>query len=346
MEIILTVIITLGITFFVFLRIFERKSKEQNEQLKELSKSLTESIEKANPMDYLIKQQEIATSTKETTTTIKEDFSIVLREIQKMNLNTENRNTLNQEVFKKVNELSNIMVNHKSRGNFGEFQLSNIMSIYCGESKDIYGMQFTLKNGFIADCVLKSPDSKKFLCIDSKFPLDNYNHIIDDSNSEDKIKSYQNLFKADVKKHINDIAKKYITSETEPYAVMFVPSEAIFQYIAAENSELIEYGHRKKVLMVSPTTLIGVVFTIMSLTKDLKRAKNTKKIEKLIVDMLPDIERLETRHSKLTATMQTLLKYTDEESKSIEKIGNKVRKVHAGFVDETEEESEKEMIKN
>lgn len=241
------------------------------------------------------------------------------------------------DTYSVVDSLSKVMLNQKRRGNFGEFQLSNIMAVYCGDNQNIYSMQYQLKNGTIVDCALNCPGDERILAIDAKFPLENYNRIIDSDNEYDFIERYKTNFKNDVKKHINDIFIKYINIETQPYAVMFVPSEAIYQYIAGENPELIDYAHTKKVLIVSPTTLLGVVFTIINLTKDLNRAKHSKEIEKTVSSLKENVDRLVERHEKAIRNCNTLLKSLEDTSKSIDKIESKVVKVFDGYVDEIDD---------
>jgi len=242
-----------------------------------------------------------------------------------------------KDTFRKVDDLSKIMVNQKSRGNYGEYQLSSIMAIYCGESQSIYSMQYRLQNNMIVDCALKTPGDDKIIGIDAKFPLENYQRIIDQNSSDELLDTYQARFSQNIKKHIQDIANKYITMETQPYAIMFVPSEAIYQYIASEHPDLIEYGHKRKVLLVSPTTLLGVVFTIINLTKDLHRSKHTKEIERNIVRLKDDIDRLVERHNRSLRQLDTLKNSLEETNKSITKIDNLVNKVVDGYVEEEEE---------
>ena len=102
------------------------------------------------------------------------------------------------------------------------------------------------------------PGEEKVMIIDSKFPLENYQNLLKDSLGDLEVQKYESLFKQNIKKHINDIAKKYITSETVENAVMFIPSEAIYMYVCANCSDMIEFAHKKHILITCPTTLIGV----------------------------------------------------------------------------------------
>lgn len=175
-----------------------------------------------------------------------------------------------------MHEINVIMTNTKKRGTFGEYQLYHILSLYCGDNQHIYEEQYHLSNGKIGDAALHLPGNTKVLIIDSKFPMENYLKIVD--NPKDI--SYHNEFKKNVKKHIDDISNKYITEETLEEAVMFIPSEAIYLYLCDECADLYDYAHNKKVLMTSPSTLMGVVFTLINITKDFNRSENIKRNRK------------------------------------------------------------------
>ena len=230
--------------------------------------------------------------------------------------------------------MNDVMVNKKSRGNWGEYQLNNLLSIYAGTSQEIYEIQYTLKNSYIGDVALHLPDTEKVLIIDSKFPAENYQNLLKENISELELEKYQSLFKQNIKKHINDISKKYITDETIESAVMFIPSEAIYYYVCSECSELVDYAHSKHVLITSPTTLLGVVFTLVNLTKDVKRRKNIKKLEKDIVGMFEDANRLVTRIDTLNKSINKLIASTKDVQTSAEKICGKIVKIHDGYTED------------
>ncbi len=237
-------------------------------------------------------------------------------------------------VYDTIQSVNNMMINKKTRGNFGEYQLNHLLNIYAGESNEIYETQYKLNNNTIADVALRLPEENKVLIIDAKFPLENYMHMLEDGISELQLSKYQSLFKQNVKKHIDDISKKYITKETLESAVMFIPSEAIYFYICSECAELIDEAHKKHILITSPTTLLGVVFTLVNITKDIKRTKNIKQLEKDIVNMFDDVVRLRERTLKLDRSIEALLNASKDMKISCEKIGNKIEKIHDGYCEE------------
>lgn len=241
-----------------------------------------------------------------------------------------------QDIYTRVNALNDIMVNKKSRGNWGEYQLNNLLSVYAGDNQNIFETQYTLKNGYIGDVALHLPDTDKVLIIDSKFPLENYQNLLRDDVGDLEIQKYESLFKQNIKKHISDIAKKYITSETVENAVMFIPSEAIYMYVCGNCSDMIEFAHKKHILITCPTTLIGVVFTLVNITKDFNRNKHIKSLEKDIVGMYEDAKRLAERLEGLDKTINKLQSSSKDVRTSAEKICGRIVKIHDGYEPEEE----------
>mgnify|MGYP003097759283 CR=1 FL=1 len=283
----------------------------------------------------MLKQQENITSVKAISDNLFQMQQLLERKFNELELSTTGSTQILSNVSQDINEMNRVMINKKSRGNWGEYQLDTLLSIYCGESKEIYQMQYTLGNGMIGDAALKLPGNKKILIVDSKFPMENYVRILDSSNETDRTR-YSGLFKIDIKKHIDDIMKKYITKETVDLAVMFIPSEAIYTYICAENEDLVAYAHTKHILLTSPTTLLGVVFTLINATKDFNRSNHIKDIEKSIILMADDARRLGERMDKVQSSTDILEKSLKDARISADKISNRIQRLADGYVEEKE----------
>ena len=227
------------------------------------------------------------------------------------------------QMISDMHDINVIMTNTKKRGTFGEYQLYHILSLYCGDNSHIFESQYHLSNGKIGDAALHLPGNTKVLIIDSKFPMENYLKIVD--NPKDVV--YRNEFKKNVKKHIDDISSKYITEETLEEAVMFIPSEAIYLY-------LYDYAHNKKVLMTSPSTLMGVVFTLINITKDFNRSENIKEIEQRIIKLKEDTNRLDERYDRVMKNLGSLEKSLKELEISKNKISKTINQAYDGAIEE------------
>ena len=132
-----------------------------------------------------------------------------------------------------VQNLNNVLTDKKTRGIFGEVQLYQVLSSAFGNNSEIYQKQYKLSNGTMADAVIFAPEPVGTICIDSKFPLENYRRIFEDI-SENKLENEKN-FEQNLKKHIDDISSKYIIkNETTDQAILFLPAEAILNMLIQE----------------------------------------------------------------------------------------------------------------
>jgi DNA recombination protein RmuC len=208
------------------------------------------------------------------------------------------------EAQKKIDGLTTNMVSlqellgdKRSRGAFGEVQLEGLVrNIMPPQS---YEMQYSLPNGSRADCVLKLPEPTGMVAVDSKFPLENYHRMFDAASPAEKLVA-ERQFKADIKKHVDDIANKYIIANvTSDGAVMFVPAEAVFAEIHAHHPEVVDYAMQRRVWIVSPTTLMAVLNTARAVMKDVETRKQVHIIKDELGKLGKEFGRFDERMKKL-----------------------------------------------
>ncbi|PKO91329.1 MAG: DNA recombination protein RmuC [Betaproteobacteria bacterium HGW-Betaproteobacteria-1] len=193
-----------------------------------------------------------------------------------------------------VVSLQELLGDKRSRGAFGEVQLEGLVRNLLPENA--FEFQYTFDNKTRADCVLKLPEPTGLVAVDSKFPLENYEGMFADG--ADRISPA--VFKTGVKKHIDDIASKYIIpGVTSDGAVMFLPAEAVFAEIHAHHRDLVEYAHRKRVWIVSPTTLMAVLNTARAVLKDTETRKQVHIIQEELSKLGKDFALFDGRMKKL-----------------------------------------------
>ncbi len=193
-----------------------------------------------------------------------------------------------------VVSLQELLGDKRSRGAFGEVQLEGLVRNLLPESA--FEFQYTFANKTRADCVLKLPEPTGLVAVDSKFPLENYEGMF--AEGPDRISPA--VFKTGVKKHIDDIAGKYIIpGVTSDGAVMFLPAEAVFAEIHAHHRDLVEYAHRKRVWIVSPTTLMAVLNTARAVLKDTETRKQVHIIQEELSKLGKDFALFDGRMKKL-----------------------------------------------
>lgn len=212
-----------------------------------------------------------------------------------------------------VHSITQVMTNAKQRGSWGEYQLESLIRTYLGDSDRIYSVQYHLQNGKISDGAFHLPDTDKVLCIDSKFPMENYIKMCEETGDE---AYYERELRKNIKKHIQDVATKYITEETLNEAILFIPNEGVFAWLCGPGSDLMELAMANHVMLVSPTTLGGVVFNLLASTKNFWRVQNLDQMEKQIETLELQADNLVSLAQKVRKTEQQLDKQSAELSKA------------------------------
>jgi DNA recombination protein RmuC len=193
-----------------------------------------------------------------------------------------------------VVSLQELLGDKKSRGAFGEVQLEALVRNTLPPAA--FAMQYTLSTGARVDCVLRLPDPTGLVCVDSKFPLENYHRMLAPGANDVERAAAQRQFRADVRRHVDDIARKYILpNETSDGAVMFVPAEAVFAEIHAYSAEVVDYANSKRVWIVSPTTLMAVLNTARAVLKDVETRKQIHVIREALARLAVEFARFDER---------------------------------------------------
>jgi len=225
-----------------------------------------------------------------------------------------------------VVSLQQLLGDKRSRGAFGEVQLEGLVRNLL--PPDAYEFQAQLTPLVRVDCLLKLPAPTGNVSVDSKFPLENYQRMLDTSLAQVERNAMQALFRADVKKHIDDIAKKYIIpGKTADGAVMFLPAEAVFAEIHAYHPELVAFAQQRRVWIVSPTTLMAVLNTARAVLKDVETRKQVHVIQQELVRLAKDFGMFEDRMGKLATHIRQAHEDVEQVQISTRKISTRFREI-------------------
>lgn len=193
--------------------------------------------------------------------------------------------------------LKDVLANKQARGAYGQARMEAI--IRDGLHASAYSFQTTLTNGSRPDCLIRLPDSELRLVIDSKFPLEAFNALKAASGAAE-IKAAEARLRADVLKHIKDVAEKYlIAGETHETAIMFVPSESIYAELYERFEDMIQKAHRAQVIVASPNVLMLLIQTMQAIFKDARMREQAGVIKIEVARLLEDVGRLKERVSDL-----------------------------------------------
>ena len=243
------------------------------------------------------------------------------------------RLALIDEAQKRITELSSnvvslqeVLTDKRSRGAFGEVQMAGLIGNVMPEGS--YELQYSLSNGTRVDCMMFLPDPTGHIAIDSKFPLDSFQKMMDDEASDSERVSANKQFRLDIKKHIKDISTKYIIeNETADGAIMFIPAEAVFAEIHAHQPQLVDEANRARVWMVSPTTLMAVLTTARAVLKDSATRKQVHVIQDHLVSLAKDFDRFRIRMDNLSKHIQQANKDVADVHISANKISSRFEKI-------------------
>lgn len=256
------------------------------------------------------------------------------------------------EAQKKIDLLSNdivslqsVLTDKKTRGIFGEVNLKHILVSVFGENNTrIYELQHKLENGTIVDCMLFAPEPLGNIAIDSKFPLENYQAMVNKNNSEIVRNNAEKLFKADMKKHIDAIADKYIIpGVTSDQAILFLPAEAIFAEVNAYHQDIIDYAYQRRVWITSPTTLISTLTTIEIIMKNMDRDKYAREIQKELQILGIEFKRYKERWDKLSRSIEGVSRDVKDIHTTTNKITTKFDSISKAEMEKIEYDEDEEM---
>jgi len=232
-----------------------------------------------------------------------------------------------------VVSLQELLGDKRSRGAFGEVQLEALVRNVLPPAA--FEMQYTLSNGTRADCVLRLPPPTGLVPVDSKFPLENYHRMFDRDADPAERALARKQFRADVRKHVDDIAGKYIVAgETSDGAVMFIPAEAVFAEIHAYHAEVVEYASARRVWIVSPTTLMAVLNTARAVLKDVETRKHIHVIKDELAKLGVDFMRFDERMKKLADHIRQAHQDAEDVQTSSRKISQRFQQIEAAEIDE------------
>ena len=342
-----TILILIIIAFFLFFikkknagedsslqEIMQQQMVENMLILKENLKSLKEDIHH-NARNF---QDNLREQNRDMNANVKLQFTESQKLISEITKEITEVKESNKQVFTMTEQLSNlekVLTNQKQRGNWGESSLQLILSNFLPDG--VYKMQYGYKNGEIVDAVISLKE--KILPIDSKFSIDNYRRCIDAENDDDK-KFFADEFKKDIKKRIDETCKyiNEVDENTLPFAFMFIPSEAIYYdlnagdngHLKVNTQKLLDYAQERKVIIVSPTSILAYLHLVISGIKDSKIEENTREIKKKVEQLGKHLGSYEDFIKKLGSSMSTSVNHYNSAYKELKKIDKDVYKITEG----------------
>jgi len=234
------------------------------------------------------------------------------------------------ELAGQVTTLQGVLANKQTRGAFGQWRMEVI--VQDGLPKGTFAFQHTLSNRTRPDCCVFLPDRRP-LVIDAKFPLEAFTAYRDAKTDEERKVGAARL-RADVTRHLADIAQKYlIPGETQDTAFMFVPSESIYAELHDGFDDVLQKAYRARVVVVSPSILMLAIQVMQQIQRDARMREAADQIRDEVARLARDVGLLGDRVRKLQTHFNQANEDIRQSIVSIEKIeahGERIQQVELG----------------
>jgi DNA recombination protein RmuC len=204
------------------------------------------------------------------------------------------------DMSKGITELQNILQAPKLRGNKGEMWLEELLAQMLGRKH--FQMQYAFKSGDVCDAVIFLRDGL-ILPIDSKFSLENFRKMLATEDAVEQ-KGHERLFISDIKKRIDEIAKKYILpgENTLNFAFMYIPAENVYYQAFVEDkigAELQKYAFERHVIPVSPNSIYPYLEIVLFGLRGLQIEEGARGIQQALVGLKGDLLKFEDDYRKV-----------------------------------------------
>jgi DNA recombination protein RmuC len=239
--------------------------------------------------------------------------------------------------------LKDVLSNKQSRGAYGQGRMEAI--IRDGLPNGAFEFQPTLSSGRRPDCLVRLPGDERGLVIDAKFPLEAFTQFRDAKGDELRLRGAARV-RSDMLVHIKDISEKYfIPGETQDMAMMFVPAESIYADLAEHFDDVVQKAHRARIVIVSPSLLAMAIQVMQALVRDARIREEGRVIQIEVQKLLEDVERLDTRVTKLATHFQQAQDDIAQVRISTDKIKKRGRSIETLEFDDSESAAQAELLR-
>jgi len=230
------------------------------------------------------------------------------------------------ELGRSMRDLQEFLRSPKLRGQIGEAVLKDLL----GQAlpKQHFHLQYAFKSGDIVDAALKLEQG--IIPIDAKFPMENFQKMAK-SQSEKERNDFRKSFTADVKKHIDAIATKYIRPQegTLDFALMYIPAEPVYYEILTNSPEIDDYAYQKRVRPVSPNTLYAYLRAIIMSLEGSKIEKKAGQILAALRQIADETEKFGSSLSVLTKHIRNAASSSDEVNSRFARLSSRISTVQS-----------------
>lgn len=248
------------------------------------------------------------------------------------------------EVGKDIASLQEILRSPKLRGGLGELFLGDLLAQIFPPAH--YALQHRFKSGEAVDAVIRL--GQNLAPVDAKFPLENFKRVVETATEDDR-KTAKKKFIADVKKHIDAIAGKYILPDegTFDFALMYIPAENVYYELIIRDEAvdtdkaLMSYAFAKRVIPVSPNSFYAYLQTILLGLKGMHIEEQARDILKNLARLSGDFEKFRGDFDLVGKHLTNVKTKYDDADKRLEKFSDRLQALSGAEPGQVLEETNK-----
>ena len=298
--------------------------------LTEVRKENTEQLEK---MRLVVEEKMQATLTER----LNQSFGIIGEQLDKVREGLGEMKTLTEG----VTDLKKVLGGVKTRGVWGEVSLGALIEEVLIPEQ--YGTNVKIgKKGEVVEYAVQMPgkgEDKVIMPIDAKFPLEDYQRLVEASENGDKplIEAMGAALERRIKDEAKDICEKYIKPpQTTDFAVLYLPIEGLFAEVAKRPGLMDGIHSKYHVLVTGPTTLTALLNSLLVGFKTVAIEKRSREIWKLL-------SAFRTEFGRFAELLEKTQNYADKASDGIRDVADKTFKIrkklaNVEMIDEPEED--------
>lgn len=241
-----------------------------------------------------------------------------------------------QSLAQGVGDLKKVFTNVKSRGYWGEIQLSNILEQFLTKDQYSCNVKTKPKSNDLVEFAIKLPGRNDnefvWLPVDSKFPIEDYTRLVNAEELADveKVQECKKKLETSIKLFAKDIHDKYIEPPfTTDFGIMFLPTESLYCEVL-KNTDLCEVLSQKYRIVVSgPTTFVALLNSLQIGFKTLAIEKRTSEVWQLLGMVKSEFSKFGDILDKTNKKLMEISSTMELASKKTRTIERKLKKVEA-----------------
>ena len=242
------------------------------------------------------------------------------------------------EFSRSLDDFQRMLQSPKLRGDFGEFTLEQMLANLL--PSDCYNCQATF-GAVRVDALIYTPHGA--LCVDSKFPLDNFRRALETSDPGARELALK-AFCADVKARIDEIAERYIAPPaTLDMALMFVPAENVY-YELLGRPELLKFGRDRRVIPVSPNTMYAYLQALAVGFRGLKIHQEARRVEQMLAELRDRFDRFYDHFQKVGRHLENAQTQYQGALRDVDRFQVALQGLRMGRLDRLDEEPEPSLL--